>query len=231
MQPLPVQQGLFGELRAAAGEHWSRYVRHPFVLALGAGTLPEAAFRRFLTQDYLFLIQFARAYALAAFKSDDLIGLRSAAAAVKAIVEVEMPLHIAYCREWGLSEGDMAAEPEALETIAYTRFVLERGLSGDLLELEVALAPCVVGYAEAVERLLEEPSTRREGHPYSAWIDTYAGDSYRGVAGDAIAALDRTGRMRGGATRFAQLSQTFTTATRLEAAFWDMALAAPNAGR
>lgn len=231
MLPLPVQQGLFGELRAAAGEQWIRYVRHPFVLALGAGTLPEAAFRRFLTQDYLFLIQFARAYALAAFKSDDLAGLRSAAAAVRAIVEVEMPLHVTYCREWGLSEVDMAAEPEALETVAYTRFVLERGVSGDLLELEVALAPCVVGYAEAVERLLEEPSTRRDDHPYVAWIDTYAGDSYRSVAADAIAALDRTSRTRGSATRFAQLSRTFATATRLEAAFWDMALAAPNVGR
>ena len=37
----------------------------------------------------------------------------------------------------------MAAEPEALETVAYTRFVLDRGLAGDRLDLEVALAPCV----------------------------------------------------------------------------------------
>ena len=30
---------------------------------LGDGTLPIPAFRRYLTQDHLFLIQFARAYA------------------------------------------------------------------------------------------------------------------------------------------------------------------------
>ena len=170
--------------------------------------------------------------AMAAFKSDDLAGLRSAAATMTAILNVEMPLHIAYCSEWGLSEADMAAETEALETIAYTRFVLDRGVSGDLLDLQAALAPCVVGYAEAVEALLEAPGTRRDGHPYAAWIDSYSSEAYRSVAAAAIAALNRAGAARGGADRFDTLSQTFTTATKLEAAFWDMALAAPNdAGR
>jgi thiaminase/transcriptional activator TenA len=229
MQPLPVEQGLFGELRRAAGGDWNRYVSHAFVLALGAGTLPKTAFRRFLTQDYLFLIQFARAYALAAFKSDDLAGLRAASSTMAAIVDVEMPLHVSYCREWGLSESDMAREPEALETVAYTRFVLERGLSGDLLDLETALAPCVVGYAEAAGYLIENPEARRPGHPYAAWVEAYTNEAYRGVATAAIATLDRVGAARGAAARLADLKRTFITATRLEAAFWDMALAAPAA--
>ena len=32
---LPLDQGVFGRLRRDAGEAWERYVRHPFVLALG----------------------------------------------------------------------------------------------------------------------------------------------------------------------------------------------------
>ena len=55
---------------------------------------------------------------------------------------------------------------EALETMAYTRFVLQRGLAGDLLYLQVALAPCLVGYGESGERLLADPTTRRDGNPY-----------------------------------------------------------------
>ena len=75
-----------------------------------------------------------------------------AAAAVYAIVDVEMPLHVSYCARWGLSEEQMAGASEAMETIAYTRFVLERGLAGDLLDLHVAPAPCLVGYGESGER-------------------------------------------------------------------------------
>lgn len=222
MMALPLEQGVFGRLRRDTGEAWERYVRHPFVLAIGAGTLPRPAFQHFLRQDYLFLIHFARAYALAGFKSDTLADLRTAAAAVSAIVDVEMPLHVSYCRDWGLTEEQMAAEPEAMETMAYTRFVLERGLAGDRLDLDVALAPCVVGYGEAVARLLADPATQRNGNPYTAWMDAYASDEYVAVASAAIDNLDRQFTRRGGEARYTSLLATFTAATRLEEAFWEM---------
>jgi thiaminase/transcriptional activator TenA len=220
--PLPLDQGLFGRLRRDAGVVWDRYVAHDFVRALGAGTLPEAAFRHFLIQDYLFLIHFARAHALAGFKATQLADIRAAAAAVSAIVDVEMPLHVSYCAGWGLSEQQMAEVPEAMETMAYTRFVLERGLAGDLLDLQVALAPCLIGYGESGERLLVDPATRHDGNPYGEWIATYTSDSYRGAVRDAVAMLDRLGEARGAEARYSQLLTTFVAATRLETAFWDM---------
>lgn len=223
---MKLDQGLFGRLRRDAGAHWHDYVGHRFVRALGDGTLPEAAFAHFLKQDYLFLIHFARAYALAGFKSGTLAELRAAAASVSAIVDVEMPLHVAYCQGWGLSEAQMAAEPEALETMAYTRFVLERGLSGDRLDLDVALAPCVVGYGEAVALLLEQPGTRREGNPYAAWMDAYAGAEYQALVASCIDNLDRQGMARGAEARYPDLLASFVAATRLETAFWDMGWAA-----
>jgi len=44
----------------------------------------------------------------------------------------------------------MKALPEAAETIAYTRYVLERGLSGDLLDLHVALARVLLDILKSV---------------------------------------------------------------------------------
>lgn len=220
--PLPLDQGLFGRLRRDAAAEWESYVAHPFVVALGRGTLPLPAFRHYLIQDYLFLIHFARAYALAAYKSSSLAELRAAAASVSAIVDVEMPLHVKYCAEWGLTEAAMEAAPEALETMAYTRFVLERGLAGDRLDLDTALIPCVVGYAEVAERLLADPATQLQGNPYAAWIEAYSGAEYRAVARNAIAALDAQYAARGGEARYASLLANFRAATRLEAAFWEM---------
>jgi thiaminase/transcriptional activator TenA len=222
MTDLPLDQGLFGRLRRDAGPAWERYVRHPFVLGLGDGSLPQAAFQHYLKQDYLFLIHFARAYALAAYKSDTLEDLRAAAASVSAIADVEMPLHVTYCAEWGLSEAQMQAEPEDLETMAYTRFVLERGMAGDRLDLDCALIPCVVGYAEVAQRLLADPTTKLQGNPYAAWIRMYAGDEYRALAAGAIAGLDRMGAKRGAEARYGSLLANFTAATRLEEAMWEM---------
>ena len=103
---------LFPRLRQDCGVGWGAYTDHAFVRRIGDGSLPEAAFRHYLAQDYLFLIHFARAYGLAAYKAEDLEDIRAAAAAVSAIVDVEMGLHVEYCAGWGLSEADMAALPE-----------------------------------------------------------------------------------------------------------------------
>jgi len=216
--------GLFSRLRAAARDDWGRYVDHEFVRGLGAGTLGERSFRHYLGQDYLFLIHFARAWGLAVYKSESLAEMRHAGAALQAILDVEMALHVEYCAGWGLSEAAMEALPEADATMAYTRFVLERGLAGDLLDLETALAPCIVGYAEIARKLKADPATKRAGNPYGAWIEMYASAAYQGVALAAAAELDRLWQARAGGGRFDALLKTFGQATRLESAFWRTAL-------
>ena len=217
------EYGLFGRLRQDAGQHWQHYIAHPFLRQLGAGTLPERAFRRYLTQDYLFLVHFARAYALLATKFHTLADIRAATHSLNHIV-AELPLHVGYCTEWGLSEEQMALEPEALETINYTRYVMDIGHSGDALELLAALLPCVAGYAEVGLRLLADPATVMEGNPYASWMQNYSDQDYLEGVRAAIEMLDRVGQQRGADVRFARLSEIFTTATRLESAFWQMGL-------
>jgi len=221
-----MEDGLFARLAAAAGATWPAYTRHDFVLRLAQGDLPEAAFRRYLVQDYLFLLHFARAWGLAVYKSETIAEMRRALSLVAATLDVEIGLHLEYCRGWGLSEAAMAREPEALETIAYTRFVLDRGLAGDRLDLEVALAPCIVGYAEIAAERMADPTTRYDGNPYREWLDMYAGAEYQSLAREAAAALDELFLRRGGEGRFAGLAASFATATRLEADFWQMGLQA-----
>ena len=215
--------GLFRRLRAAAAAEWSAYTWHPFVRGLSDGTLPLAAFRRFLIQDYLFLIHFARAKALAVFKAESLAAMREKAASITAILD-ETSLHLRYCAEWGLGEAEVRGTPESAETVSYTRYVIDRGLAGDILDLEVALAPCTVGYGEVALRILADPARRRDGNPYQSWIDAYAAEGYQTLARGAAARLDALGESHGGTARFAGLSATFAEAARLEARFWQQGL-------
>jgi thiaminase/transcriptional activator TenA len=225
-----VEPGSFvGRLIAADREGWRAYTEHPFVAGLQTGDLPEAAFRHYLVQDYRFLIHFARAWALAAVKAEDPTEIRACAATVHALVDEELKLHIGYCAGFGIDEAALLAAPEHPATTAYTSFVLERGLSGDLLDLLVALAPCVVGYGEIGARLLADPATRLEGNPYRAWIETYAGAAYAAVAKAAADQLERVAVQRiGGAIeaspRWPALVTTFARATALEVGFWQMGL-------
>lgn len=217
------ETSLFGRLRGACRDEWQAYVGHAFVRKLGDGSLPEECFRHYLGQDYLFLIHFARAYGLAVYKSDTLDDMRQAAAGMAAILD-EMGIHVKYCHEWGIPQEEMLALPEATATVAYTRFVLDKGVAGDLLDLHVALSPCIVGYAEIANLLRVDPATRLEGNPYRSWIELYAGDDYQAVARRQVAQLDDLIGRRGGPGRLESLIEVFRTAVKLETAFWEMGL-------
>lgn len=223
MRKIDFEAGLFGRLRAGAGDLWEAYVAHEFVARLGRGDLPETCFRKFLVQDYLFLKHFARAYGLAIAKATEVQDIRDVYKGLGGILE-EVPLHVAYCKSWGISEAEMQAAPEADETIAYTRFVIDIGISGDLLDLMVALMPCVAGYAEVGMRLLSAPDTDFDKNPYAVWIRNYEGDGYAAFVNESLATFNALGDRFAAANRLSRLQQIFSTATRLEGEFWQMGL-------
>lgn len=215
---------LFDRLVAARPEAWKAYVDHPFVHGLGSGELPEAAFRTYLVQDWLFLIQFARAYALAVFKGRDLAEMRASFAGLKGLLDTEMGLHVRLCEKRGIPLSVLDTTPEHRATVAYTRWVIDTGLRGDLLDLHVALAPCVVGYAEIAKTLAARPGALDASNPYAEWIAEYAGDVYLGIAAEARAHLDRLAERSMTPARFDDLAEIFATASLLEADFWSMGL-------
>src|SRR6195256_6333313 len=180
----------FERLKTSAAAEWRTYTEHRFTNGIADGSLPEAAFRHYLVQDYLFLIEFARAYALSVYKSPTLADMREGAAGLSAILDVEMDLHVKLCAGWGLSAGDLEQAPPAAEMLAYTRYVLDAGMRGDLLALKVALAPCVIGYAEIATRLAARAEAHAATNPYRDWIAEYAGTPYQEVAAKARAQLE-----------------------------------------
>ena len=212
----------FERLKAAGHADWIRYTEHPFTTAMGDGSLSEAAFRHYLVQDYLFLIEFARAYGLAVYKAPTLADMREGAGGLAAILDVEMDLHVKLCGKWGLTPDDLERAPPAAETLAYTRYVLDAGMRGDLLALKVALSPCVIGYAEIARRLAVGPRGTDPANPYAVWIAEYASAPYQAVGDAARNHLDQLALRYLTPAREVELGVIFREATRLEADFWEM---------
>ena len=212
----------FAQLKVAGQDEWEAYTRHAFVRQLGDGTLPLTAFQDYLVQDYLFLVQFARANALAAYKSRSLSDIKRHHATLGAIL-AETDLHVALTQRWGISADELVAMPEKQATVAYTRYVLDCGMAGDLLDLNVAQAPCAIRYAE-IGTALAPSLDGRPDHPYREWIEEYAGESFQAAARDAIATLDELAGGPLSDRRLAELVAIFRAACRLEADFWQQAL-------
>ncbi len=215
----------FGLMREAAGSDWDAYTRHGFVEGLRDGSLPRPAFLHYLRQDYVFLIHFSRAWALAVVKAGTLDEMRACAASVHALLQEEMALHVSICASEGITEAELLATEERPENAAYTRYVLDCGFSGDFTTLLTALAPCVLGYGEIGQRLMAEKSS----DAYADWIATYGGEEYQSLCRNVGHLLDGALERRFGSGYdrlpvWTDLLSVFTQATRLEVGFWQMGL-------
>ena len=205
---------------------WLEYTKHEFVQKLSNDTLHENCFLNYLKQDYLFLIQFSKAWSLAILKSDNLEEMKIAASTVNELINFEMGFHIGLCEKYGISKFDLENTEEENENIAYTRYVLELGYSGDFLDLLSALAPCVLGYGEIGINL-------KDSNPkismYRQWIETYSSSEYQNVCFNVGKLIDKSFQLRLGENftntyKWEKANQIFKKATSLEVDFWNMAL-------
>lgn len=205
---------------------WLDYIKHEFVLKLANDSLHENCFLNYLKQDYLFLIQFSKAWSLAILKSDNLEEMKIAASTVNELINFEMGLHISLCEKYGISKLDLENTEEKNENIAYTRYVLELGYSGDFLDLLSALAPCVLGYGEIGLNL---QNSNPKISMYKKWIETYSSSEYQSVCLNVGKLIDKSFKLRLGENytntyKWNKASLIFKKATSLEVDFWNMAL-------
>ncbi|WP_375753070.1 thiaminase II [Vibrio sp. HN007] len=213
------------DLINACRDEWEAYTKHDFVKLLALGTLGHDAYLHYLKQDFLFLKQYARAYALAIYKARTLEEMRMALPSVQALLDSEISHHVTYCGQWGLTESDMEAEDEDFGTVAYTRYVLDAGNSGDLTDLMVALAPCSIGYGEIGYNLINDEDTVLEGNPYNSWISLYSGEEFQSGVALSIEQFNQLlEEIDLNSSRGKQLCHIFRIATRMEIAFWQQAI-------
>ena len=100
-------------LRKLAQPVWDAQLTHPFVVALGKGTLAERKFRYYILQDARFLADLARVFAAGALRAPDSESALRFAKLAEETITVERSLHENYGKRWKLSPHDMLNEPMA----------------------------------------------------------------------------------------------------------------------
>ena len=207
-------------LRIAAGPVWRAMLEHEFVRSIGDGSVDLQRFAFWVRQDYLFLVDYSRLFALAAARAPDLETMTVFARLCHETLSTEMALHRAYAAEFGISEAELRAEAKAPATASYTNFLLRTATLGDYAELVAALLPCMWGFNEigvalAANGLPQQPQCR-------AWIEMYASPEFTEMTSWCRDILDR---LAAGLpeSSLQRLEAAFLASSRHELAFWDMA--------
>ena len=208
-------------LHDAAAPVWKACLRHPFVTGIGDGTLDMEKFRYFMLQDYLYLFDYARVFALGVVKARDPELMRVFAANVDAILGGEMKIHRAYMKRLDITEEQVFSIKPALANLSYTSYMLSVAQTGGPMEIVASILACSWSYAEIGQALAAIPGAAE--HPfYGEWIRGYASEEYAATNQALIELMDSLAA-DAGEEQLAYLTDVFVNCSRYELGFWDMA--------
>ena len=208
-------------LHDAAAPVWEACLRHPFVTGIGDGTLDMEKFRYFMLQDYLYLFDYARVFALGVVKARDPELMRVFAANVDAILGGEMKIHRAYMKRLDITEEQVFSIKPALANLSYTNYMLSVAQTGGPMEIVASILACSWSYAEIGQALAAIPGAAE--HPfYGEWIQGYASEEYAATNQALIELMDSLAA-DAGEDQLAYLTDVFVNCSRYELGFWDMA--------
>ena len=208
-------------LHDAAAPVWEACLRHPFVTGIGDGTLDMEKFRYFMLQDYLYLFDYARVFALGVVKARDPELMRVFAANVDAILGGEMKIHRAYMKRLDITEEQVFSVKPALANLSYTNYMLSVAQTGGPMEIVASILACSWSYAEIGQALAAIPGAAE--HPfYGEWIRGYASEEYAATNQALIELMDSLAA-DAGEEQLAYLTDVFANCSRYELGFWDMA--------
>ena len=220
--------GLSQRLFALGRPNLERQLAHPTVRGIANGDLDQTRFRSWLVQDYLFLLDYVRLFALAAARAPDTDTLGRLVDLAHATFHEELSLHRAYAAEFGLAQADLDRAEKSPQCAAYTDFLLRTAATAEFAEVLAALLPCMWGYSE-LGRALAATGLPTESR-YRRWIETYADPGFADLAAWCAALLDRaTGGLP--TAHLAACERAFLTSLRHELAFWDAQEPDPREGK
>jgi thiaminase/transcriptional activator TenA len=208
------------DLEPVAEPVWEAILEHPMVARLGEGTLDEAPFRYWVRQDYVYLVEYSRVFALGAANAPDLERMGTFAELLDATINTEMDLHREYAAEFGIGEADLEATEPSPTTRAYTDFLVRVAATGTFGDLVAALLPCMWGFNETGRRL--EAGEMPDHEQYAAWIEMYAGEEFTELAEWCKGLMDEVAADASAAER-ERYTDLFRTSARYEYRFWDAA--------
>jgi thiaminase/transcriptional activator TenA len=195
------------ELRAAIH-------RLPFNRELAAGTLDQSRFQFYITQDAIYLEQYARILVMTGARGPDGGTLKLFGECALQAVAVEQALHEQYLTQFGVDPSTASASPDCL---GYTSFLLAAAYHEPWEVLMAAVLPCFWIYWDVGNAIAREAGADNK---YQAWIDTYSDAGFGDAVRSVVAATDAAAAGTTDAVRRRMLT-AFTRSTQFEYLFWD----------
>ena len=209
-------------LMDASKNIWAGYHVHPFVRGIADGTLDREKFKYYMLQDYLYLIDYAKVFAVGVAKAQDMEAMRLFAGYISQILSGEMNIHKGYMQRLGIALDEAEQAPMALDNLSYTSYMLRVAYEEGQGEIAAAILSCALSYEVIAKEMVKACPACTDHCFYGEWISGYASSGYAEANQRLIDLIERLTADYSEA-QMRRLEEIFIVCSRHEAAFWDMA--------
>lgn len=209
------------KLYLSAKEIWDSYYEHPFIKGIGEGSLGINKFKYYMIQDYLYLLDYTKVFALGVIKSKDESNMKIFAELVHSTIGGEMNIHKTYMKRLKITEEDIKDAKQSLVNVSYTNYMLWVSQNGGLLDLAVAVLSCSWSYKMIADKVNEIPDAINHEF-YGEWIKGYVSKEYDEANNKIINMVDELGESCS-EDEISNLINIFINCSRYEYEFWNMA--------
>ena len=208
------------KLLAAAAEIWKSYNEHPFVLGIQNGTLNKEKFRYYMIQDYLYLEDYAKTFAVGVAKAKS-IEIANLFAKYIPVMNGELNVHDGYLARLGVTQEEIDSTSRSLDNLSYTSYMLRVAYEEGEAEILAAILSCAYSYEFIAKNIVKNNPASIYDAFYGDWIRGYISAGY---AEENIILLEELNRLTENYTekQIQHLVDIFVACSRYELAFWEM---------
>src|SRR5690625_300566 len=200
---------------------WNSYIEHPFVKGLGEGWLEKEKFKHWMKQDYVYLIEYSRLFALGSAKAQDLNTMTRFAKLLHGTLDMEMDLHRQYASQFGISHEELEETDAAATTTAYTSYMLNVSQRGGVENVVSSVLACAWSYNFIGEKLAAWPGALTHEF-YGQWVKMYSSEEFTELAEDCKNLMNELAKGKP-ERELAELEEIIVKTSQFEYMFWDMA--------
>ena len=205
----------------AAKDIWKKYNEHPFVLGIQDGTLDKEKFRYYIVQDYLYLEDYAKTFAVGVAKAKNL-KIANLFAKYINVMNGELDIHNGYLAKLGVTQEEIESTPRALDNLSYTSYMLRVAYEEGQAEIFAAILACAYSYEVIAKNIVKNNPSSVDDEFYGDWVRGYISDGYAAENAVLLEVMDSLTEEYTD-QQIQHLTDIFVACSRYELAFWEMA--------
>lgn len=219
-QDQAADQSVSAVLLQQAEPYWNQYCAHPFVRALALGTLDQEKYLHYMIQDYMYLQEYGKCFALGMEKGKDPEFLKVCRHYLQRIGDFELEVHRGSFAALGITWQQLQNASPSLENLGYTSYMLMESMKGGQAEILTSILACACSYEFIARKMVQELPQALDHPLYGDWFAQYTSDNYHEENVQLCALLDHLSKDYDEAQKN-RLLEIFMNCSFFEMGFWN----------